>query len=130
MYAYRREMPRLTRRGFMLGGTALLACGCATAPITGRRQFIAMSPQEELALGLRAYREVLRKEPITHDPKGTAPLRRVVARVAPVAEQAARSSDFQWLQVSEQQQDQHDNEDYAQDAAGVIAPATTVRPRW
>jgi hypothetical protein len=52
----------------MLGGTALLCGGCATAPITGRRQFMAISPEEELTLGLQAYREVLRKEPITHDP--------------------------------------------------------------
>ena len=71
-----RAIPRLTRRHFMLEGTILLCCGCATAPITGRRQFMAMSPEEEMALGLQAYREVLRKEPITHDPKATAPMRR------------------------------------------------------
>jgi hypothetical protein len=32
-----RVIPRLTRRDFMLGGTALMCCGCATIPITGRR---------------------------------------------------------------------------------------------
>jgi predicted Zn-dependent protease len=47
---------------------------------------MAISPEEELTLGLQAYREVLRKEPITHDPKAMAPLRRIVARLAPVAE--------------------------------------------
>jgi predicted Zn-dependent protease len=57
---------------------------------------MAISPDEELALGLQAYREVLRKEPITHDPKATAPLRRIVARLAPAAEQASGRSDFQW----------------------------------
>jgi predicted Zn-dependent protease len=91
-----RVRPRLTRRDFILGGTALLCGGCATAPITGRRQFMAISPEEELTLGLQAYREVLRKEPITHDPKATAPLRRIVARLVPVAERAAGRSDFQW----------------------------------
>src|SRR5438132_1072789 len=91
-----RAMLRLTRRHFMLEGIILLCCGCATAPITGRRQFMAMSPEEEMALGLQAYREVLRKEPITHDPKATAPMRRLAARLAPVAERAARRSDFQW----------------------------------
>jgi predicted Zn-dependent protease len=91
-----RVIPRLTRRDFMLGGTALLCCGCATAPITGRSQFMAISPEEEVTLGLQAYREVLRKEPITHDPKATAPLRRIVARVAPMAERAAGRADFQW----------------------------------
>jgi predicted Zn-dependent protease len=89
-------MPGLTRRDFILGGTVLLCCGCATTPITGRRQFMAISPEEELALGLQAYREVLSKAPIAHDPKATAPMRRIVARLAPVAERAARRSDFQW----------------------------------
>jgi predicted Zn-dependent protease len=91
-----RVMPRLTRRDFMLAGTVFLCCGCAPTPITGRRQFIAISLEEEMALGLQAYREVLRKEPITHDPKATAPMQRIVVRMAPVAERAARRSDFQW----------------------------------
>ena len=40
-----RGLPRLRRRDFMLGGPVLLCCGCATAPVTGRRQFIAISPE-------------------------------------------------------------------------------------
>jgi predicted Zn-dependent protease len=87
---------RLTRREFLLGGTALCLCGCATAPITGRRQFMAIGPAQENALGLQAYREVLSKEPITRDPDATEPLRRIVARLAPIAESVAGRSDFQW----------------------------------
>jgi predicted Zn-dependent protease len=89
-------LPRLTRRHFLLGGTALLLCGCATAPITGRRQFMAISSEQENALGVQAYREVLRQEPTTRDPTATEPLRRIVTRLAPVAERAAGRSDFQW----------------------------------
>lgn len=90
------NLPRLTRREFILGGTALCLCGCTTAPITGRRQFMAISAAEEKDLGLQAYREVLSKEPITHDPDATEPLRRIVARLAPIAENVAGRSDFQW----------------------------------
>jgi predicted Zn-dependent protease len=80
----------------MQGGTALMCCGCATTPITGRRQFITISLEEEMALGLQAYREVLHQDPITRDPKAIEPMRRIVARMAPVAERAAHRSAFQW----------------------------------
>jgi Zn-dependent protease with chaperone function len=85
-------VPRLTRREFILGGTVLYLCGCATAPITGRSQLMLVSESEEHALGVQAYREVLRKEPITHDPEATEPLRRIVARLATVADRP----DYQW----------------------------------
>jgi predicted Zn-dependent protease len=89
-------VPWLTRRHFLLGGTMLLLCGCAVTPITGRRQLMAISPVQENALGLQAYREVLRQEPVTRDPTATEPLRRIVTRLAPVAESAAGRSDFEW----------------------------------
>jgi predicted Zn-dependent protease len=89
-------VPQLTRRGFIMGGTALLCCGCATAPVTGRSQFMAISQAEETALGAQAYREVLKKSPITHDATALAPLQRIVSRLAPVAENVAGRSDFQW----------------------------------
>jgi hypothetical protein len=44
-------VPMLTRREFMLGGTLLLCCGCATVPITGRSQLMLVSQAEETALG-------------------------------------------------------------------------------
>jgi metalloendopeptidase OMA1, mitochondrial len=89
-------VPWLTRRHFLLGGAVLLLCGCATAPITGRRQLMAISSVEENALGVQAYREVLRQEPVTRDPTATEPLRRIVTRLAPVAESVADGADFEW----------------------------------
>jgi metalloendopeptidase OMA1, mitochondrial len=89
-------VPRLTRRGFIMGGTALLCYGCATAPITGRSQFMVISQAQETALGVQAYREVITKAPVTHDPKALVPLQRIVSRLAPMAEAAAGRSDFQW----------------------------------
>jgi metalloendopeptidase OMA1, mitochondrial len=87
-----RMMPRLTRRNFMLGGTVLLLCGCATTPITGRSQLMLISAAEETALGAEAYRELLQKEPVTRDPRYTEPVQRIVRRL----EGAANRPDLRW----------------------------------
>lgn len=86
------DTPLLTRRAFVLGGMALCLGGCAMAPITGRRQLMLVGEAQELSLGVQAYREVLSKEPITQDPQATEPLRRIVARLAPVADRP----DYEW----------------------------------
>src|SRR5919106_273731 len=87
-----RDVPLLTRREFALGGLALCLCGCAAAPITGRRQLMLMGEAQELALGVQAYREVLSQEPITRDPQATEPIQRIVARLAAVADRP----DYRW----------------------------------
>lgn len=87
-----RDAPLLTRREFAWGGVALCLCGCAVAPITGRRQLMLMGEAEELALGVQAYREVLSQAPITHDPEATEPIQRIVARLAAVADRP----DYRW----------------------------------
>jgi predicted Zn-dependent protease len=84
--------PALTRRQLLLGGAALALCGCATTPITGRHQLMLVSEAQELALGVQAYREVLSQEPITRDPTAVEPLRRIVARLAAVADRP----DYRW----------------------------------
>ncbi|HSF30365.1 MAG TPA: M48 family metallopeptidase [Candidatus Tectomicrobia bacterium] len=83
---------RLTRRDFVLGGTALLLCGCATTPITGRSQLMLVSEAQETALGVQAYREVLQKEPVTGDPRLTEPVQRIARRL----EGAANRPDLRW----------------------------------
>jgi predicted Zn-dependent protease len=85
-------LQRLTRRDFVLGGTALFLCGCATTPITGRSQLMLISAAQETALGVQAYREVLQKEPVTHDPRLTEPVNRIARRV----EGAANRPDLRW----------------------------------
>jgi metalloendopeptidase OMA1, mitochondrial len=85
-------VPRLTRRHFMLGGTVLLLCGCATTPITGRSQLMLISEAQETALGAQAYREVLQEEPVTRDPRYTEPVQRIVRRL----EGAANRPDLRW----------------------------------
>jgi predicted Zn-dependent protease len=62
-----------------------LLFSCATAPYTGRRQILLISEGEEMTLGDTAYRDVLKKEKISQDPKANALVKRVGARIASVA---------------------------------------------
>ncbi len=87
-----RWVQQLTRRDFVLGSTALLLCGCATTPITGRSQLMLVSAEQETALGVEAYHQVLRKEPVTHDPGYAEPVERVARRL----EAAANRPDLRW----------------------------------
>jgi predicted Zn-dependent protease len=87
-----RDIGRLTRRHFVLGGTTLLLCGCATTPITGRSQLMLVSVEQETALGVQAYREVLQKEPVTQNPRYTNPVQRITNRL----EEAANRPDLRW----------------------------------
>jgi predicted Zn-dependent protease len=83
---------RLSRRELFLGGIALLCCGCSTVPITGRSQLMLISQSEEIALGAQAYRDVLRKEPVTRDPRYTEPVQRLARRL----EGAVNRPDLCW----------------------------------
>lgn len=69
-----------------------LAVGCATAPYTKRSQFIVVPESYETSLGVDAYRQVLGKEKITHDPKFVDPVREVGQRIA----KAADKPDYRW----------------------------------
>jgi predicted Zn-dependent protease len=85
-------LPRLTRRAFLLGGAGLVMGGCATAPVTGRRQLMLVSEAQEQAMGAEAYHQVLQQEPITHDPRLTEPVQRVARRL----EAVTGHPEFQW----------------------------------
>jgi len=66
---------------------ALLFIGCSKAPITGRSQFIMVSPQQELALGFQSAKEVLAKEKVSTDPQKNAMVKRIGQRIANVTGQ-------------------------------------------
>ncbi len=70
----------------------LLLAGCVQAPITGRSQLILIGPEEELAMSMRAYKEILRKEKLSQDPVLNKMLEEVGWRIA----RAANRPDFQW----------------------------------
>jgi len=66
--------------------------GCASAPYTHRSQLILLSPQEENALGARAFREVLDKSRIDAQPTVVRPVEDVGQRIARVADRP----DYRW----------------------------------
>ena len=66
---------------------ALLFIGCSKAPITGRNQFIMVSPQQEMALGYQSAQQVLKTEKISTDPQKNAMVKRVGERIAAVSGQ-------------------------------------------
>jgi predicted Zn-dependent protease len=80
------EHARLSRRHFLLVAGAGLLCGCATAPITGRRQIILVSAEEKNATGAEIYRQMLAKKPVTTDPRIVAPAERITGRLQAVTD--------------------------------------------
>lgn len=62
---------------------ALLSC--ATAPETGRRQLLLVSPVEEAQLGLQAFQQIKQQTPVVKRGKDAAMLQRVGARISAVA---------------------------------------------
>lgn len=91
----RAALARALRLSLLL---ALLACavlsGCATAPYTGRSQFITMSEGDEMRLGAQAAREVLQKENVETGTARSARVDRVGKRIAAAAERPEFSWEF------------------------------------
>ncbi len=65
---------------------------CAKTPYTHRTQFIMVSPKEEMQMGYQAAREVLQKEPISHDRRLNYLVRKVGMRIA----KAANQPNYRW----------------------------------
>jgi predicted Zn-dependent protease len=70
----------------------LFVIGCATAPYTGRNQFIVVSEGQEASLGDEAYRHTLRDSVVTHDFNAERLVRRVGEKIAAVA----NKPDYKW----------------------------------
>ncbi len=71
---------------------ALTLLACETAPYTGRKQFILLSPEEENTMGLQAYQEVVAQSRMSSKAAWAGMVERVGRRIAAVAERP----DFQW----------------------------------
>jgi predicted Zn-dependent protease len=73
----------------------LIASGCATVPHTGRRQLNVVSDGQLNALGIKAFNEVVSKEPESKDQAFNQIVRRVTTRVSKAAE-ATDKPRFEW----------------------------------
>ena len=60
--------------------------GCATEPVTGRKQLMLVSSAEELQLGLTEFDKLKTSVPISKDAKAQEMVRRVGQRIAAVAD--------------------------------------------
>ncbi|MCA9451019.1 MAG: hypothetical protein KC584_00120, partial [Nitrospira sp.] len=58
----------------------LLGSACQKAPGTARDQLIYISEEKEIALGLAAFREVLKSAPLSRDPEIALMVNRVGQR--------------------------------------------------
>jgi predicted Zn-dependent protease len=70
----------------------LLATGCRSAPVTGRRQMLLLPESQELSLGLTSYQDVVAKEPASQNAQYVAMVQRVGERIAAVADKP----DYAW----------------------------------
>jgi predicted Zn-dependent protease len=70
----------------------LFAVSCHKAPGTARDQLIYISEEKEIALGLSAFREILKNARLSTDPKITLMVNRVGQRIA----KAANKPEYVW----------------------------------
>ena len=66
--------------------------GCRKAPGTARDQLIYISEEKEIALGLSAFREVLKNSRLSTDPKLTVMVNKIGHRIA----EAANKPEYHW----------------------------------
>lgn len=84
--------PRFVPFFLALGLAGMLLAGCATAPYTGRKQVLMVSPEQEQALGYQAFREIRGSSRLAPDPALQARVQKVGERIA----QAANKPEYKW----------------------------------
>lgn len=77
--------------GASMGLLSALA-GCYRAPGTSRDQFIYITEEKEIAMGISGFHEVLRKAPLSQDVEVSDMVNRVGTRIAAVA----NKPEYQW----------------------------------
>lgn len=77
---------------WMILASLLLAIGCKSAPVTGRKQMLLMGEESEASMGATAYQEVVNKEPASQNKQYVDLVNRVGQRIAAVA----GKPEYQW----------------------------------
>jgi predicted Zn-dependent protease len=67
--------------------TLSILCGCATVPVTGRKQLSLVSSDEINAMSAQQYKEVIAKGPLSTNKEQTDMIKRVGARIEKGVEQ-------------------------------------------
>ncbi len=76
----------------LLACALLLASGCTTVPVTGRRQLMLTSTEQENSLGATAYAEYKKQ----YKPSSNAQYNAVLSRVGTAISKVAGRDDFEW----------------------------------
>jgi len=74
--------------------TALFFAGCATVPITGRRQLDFIPANELISLGMDSYKQILSSAKLSPDVQKVSMVKRVGGAIARSAEQFLRENNF------------------------------------
>ncbi len=87
----------------VLCAAAVLAAGCTTVPLTGRRQLIILPQSEMLSMSFQEYGDFLKKNPPSSDRTGTEMVVRVGTRIQRGVEQffasrgmSSKLSGYKW----------------------------------
>jgi len=72
--------------------TAVFMTACATVPVTGRSQLLLVNEQQEIALGIKSYNQILEKARLSRDRDVIDMVNRVGRRIAA----AANRPDYDW----------------------------------
>ena len=86
----------------IIGSLASCLCGCRQTPITGRRQVLLVPETKEVALGLSAYEDVIKKQPVSTNSHFIDLVNRVGNRIAGVAQRPDYQWEFKVLATNEQ----------------------------
>ena len=78
----------------LLTTVMLLAQGCTTVPVTGRKGLNLVSADQEMQLGISSFDQLKKETPVSRDPAANALLQRVGKQIAQVA--AADMPNAQW----------------------------------
>jgi predicted Zn-dependent protease len=81
---------------------SLMIGGCVKAPGTARDQLVFISEEKEIALGLTAFREVLKYSRLSSDTELTVMVNRVGRRIAAAANKPEYNWEFALIQADEQ----------------------------
>ncbi|HSG31016.1 MAG TPA: M48 family metallopeptidase [Thermodesulfobacteriota bacterium] len=88
----RKYLKSLAILAFVIILSGFSVISCTQAPVTGRSQFILLSEDQEIEMGLVAFQDVLKKENISKNTKYNSSVTRVGKRIA----QASGKTGYKW----------------------------------
>lgn len=89
-----------TARGVVFGWivvVAMFVAACSTVPVTGRKQVLLVSGQEEMQLGLTSFNQMKQEVPVSKDPRLNAMVQEVGKRIAAVASKDLPNAQWEFV---------------------------------